>query len=198
MKLSSLGVEDAVSRTQTCLLLRADLRLSSSRCRVSFSSRSESYMPPCARPVWSGYVSFTTAQPRKSHCLSAYASTDATSQTTVVLSLSLARLVAIRHVRFRGSRLSRLCRLLVGKAPCEARHVGEMITRLCGLLKKIIPDSDHTRLDPRAGIVFLFVFDDVAYSGSFCPRLRTRRSPSPEARTLSVFGQSRSGCSRDT
>ena len=84
------------------------------------------------------------------------------------------------------------------KPPCEARHVGEMITRLCGLLKKIIPDSDHTRLDPQAGIVFLFVFDDVAYSGSFCPRLRTRRSSSPEARTLSVFGQSRSGCSRDT
>jgi hypothetical protein len=62
------------------------------RCRVSFSSRSESYMPlvrACRRGRGMYHsLTTTTTQPRKSHCLlSAYASTDATSQTMVVSSL---------------------------------------------------------------------------------------------------------------
>jgi len=33
-----------------------------------------------------------------------------------------------------------------------------MITRLCGLLEKNNPRFDHTRLDPRTGIVFFILF----------------------------------------
>jgi hypothetical protein len=75
--------------------------------------------------------------------------------SVLAIDMSLSRLSA-----------SSLRRVLAGKTPVKTR-VGEMITSFCGLLEKNNPRFDLTRLDPRAGIVFLFLFDDI------CLRLAT-------------------------
>jgi hypothetical protein len=96
-------------------------------------------------PAWSGYVSFThyyhySAPEKPLFAVSLRFYGCNLTNDGGLLSDTSRDSFQFDKCRFRGSRLSRLCRLLAGKAPpCEARHVGEMITRLCGLLEKNNP-----------------------------------------------------------
>jgi hypothetical protein len=122
---------------------------------------------------WSGYVSSTvhhTATKAILFCLRLYGcnlrSIDGLLSVSVypldprVFVSSRNRHVAFAALGFLASSCTG------GQNPCETR-VGEMITSFCGLLEKNNPRFDLTRLDPRAGIVFLFLFDDI------CLRLAT-------------------------
>jgi hypothetical protein len=130
------------------------LRLSSSRCRVSFFKIGKLHAAMRASG-WSGHVSSVHHTAPKLVCPRLYGCNLRSQDLSV--SLFIPRVLSVVEIDMSLSRLSAssLRRLLAGKTPARLR-LDEMITTFCGLLRKTIPDAISRDWIPGQGLFFFF------------------------------------------